>query len=799
MRNFCVLNVDLWLSVKLRKWSKEVIPEMVKTAVMVSALCVCGAVSGEMRLAYEVKSADMGGLPVTLRELKAMGYDGVRAKTLRDAEADAFSAALRSNGLALAEMPVSIGQMDEKRVGETAAHCRRLGVDTLLVSGFEGKTSQEWRNLCIGLAEAGRRLASQGIRVAYGNGTYEFENCLQREFPADMLKADREVNVSLDVGAVSASMRDAATWVGDLAGRVPSISVDASAVAAADGEDNEKGWIRMLAAARAAGARWLVVKDGGNAPSMDAARSAAAFMRRIWDAAPPPVKKPRTVMNLVNFVRGCEPRRPMDLVTPLAEQIRCNSRYGVPNTILLQYDAMIRDDIMAAARTADREKTEFGVWIEIVKPLCEAVGIPWRGRNGWAWDWWVTPGFLESYTQEQRAALIDELFRMFREKFGAYPQSVGSWIMDAWSIGYMKEKYGIVAVCVCKEQDVTDAYGLRGGYSNGVYYPSKRNMLSAASDMANAIRVPVFKMLTPDPIYNYGIHYEYVDSRNGRKKRYVVTLEPAALGKNPYIVDWYFRTYTERRGLLNVSYMQTGQENSFGWTQFGVNVGYHSQMEEIVDYAKRGLIEVETLGDTGRRFLADHSENCAQTQVALEDWNGQGRRSVWYNCRNYRANLYQEGNRFYVRDIHKMCDGFAEDHLTTASTNWNEVLYTPPVVDAYMFRSDNAPGMLAFGGEATGMAPRSTGDNEMEVTCFYADGTTTLVRFDESGITVFGTPLEIRMNEEWRSRHGFADGRIDLEFKGFRYSVGCHGRLTPTDDGYRIDPERGRVRLDLSL
>ena len=83
---------------------------------------------------------------------------------------------------------------------------------------------------------------------------------------------------------------------------------------------------------------------------------------------------------------------------------------------------MLRDDIMSAVSAADREKTEFGVWIEIVRPLCEKVGIPWRGRNGWAWDWFVMPGFLESYTVEQRAKLIDELFRLFREKFGRYPE-----------------------------------------------------------------------------------------------------------------------------------------------------------------------------------------------------------------------------------------------------------------------------------------------------------------------------------------------------------------------------------------
>ena len=215
-------------------------------------------------------------------------------------------------------------------------------------------------------------------------------------------------------------------------------------------------------------------------------------------------KKPRVVMNLVNFLRGCEPRCKRDLVTPVVEQIKLNTRYGFNNTILLQYDAMLRDDIMSAVSAADKEKTEFGVWIEIVRPLCEKVGIPWRGRNGWDWDWFVMPGFLESYTIEQRAKLIDELFRLFREKFGRYPESAGSWIFDAWSLNYMKERYGIVAACICREQDVTDAYGLRGGYSNGAYYPSKKNGLSAAVDMKNAIRLPVFRMLTPDPIYNYG-------------------------------------------------------------------------------------------------------------------------------------------------------------------------------------------------------------------------------------------------------------------------------------------------------
>ena len=786
---------------------KRMMIQMRVAAVFAFALAaVSAAAESSMRLGCQMwgvkefweKNPEKGFEEVFPR-LRAMGYEGVQSMAFWKIDPDRLDAMLKKNGLALADMPVNFDHVEGTNLERTVSFCRRFGVDFVYIPWFGGKTSAEWRGFCKRLASAGRRLAPHGIRIGYHNHVHEFEKQLQREFPADILKEDREVNLELDIGPVAESGRDAPTWISDLAGRVPGIHAKPHGATSVGAAGDIQNWPAIIAAARKAGVKWFVVECEKRKDTYDDVAASAEYLKKIWNDPPPREKKPRVVMNLVNFVRGCEPRRPMDLVTPLAEQIRCNTRYGVANTILMQYDAMLRDDIMAAAATADRTKTEFGVWIEIVKPLCEAVGIKWRGRKDWAWDWWVCPGFLESYTQEQRAKLIDELFRLFKDKFGAYPASVGSWVMDAWSIAYMKEKYGIAAVCVCREEDVTDAYGLRGGYSNGGYYPSKLNMLSAASDMANAVKVPVYKMLTPDPIYNYGFKYNYYDTRTGRQRRHVVTLEPAGLGKEPYIVDWYFRTYTERRGLLNLSYMQTGQENSFGWTEYGVNIGYYGQMEELKRYADAGLIDVETLGDTGRRFLADHAENCAQTQVALDDWMGKGRRSVWYNCKNYRANLYQEDGRFYIRDIHKMCDGFAEDHISVASTNWNELLFTPPVVDAYMFRTNDAPGMLAFDGEATGMTPRATGPNELEVTCAYADGTFTLVRFDERGITVFGMPLEMKMNEEWRKQHSFGAGRIDLTFKGFRYAVGVEGNLSPTPTGYRIEPEKGRIRFDLSL
>ena len=137
----------------------------------------------------------------------------------------------------------------------------------------------------------------------------------------------------------------------------------------------------------------------------------------------------------------------------------------------------------------------------MIEPLCDAASIPWRGR--FPWDWHCNVGFLVGDEKEEREKLIDEAFNRFRDIFGYYPATCGSWHIDAYSLNYMYEKYGITASCNCKEQYGTDGYTIWGGIYSGAYYPSKNNMLSPAKSSENQINVPVFRMLGSDPIYQY--------------------------------------------------------------------------------------------------------------------------------------------------------------------------------------------------------------------------------------------------------------------------------------------------------
>ncbi|MBQ9430022.1 MAG: hypothetical protein IJU44_00555 [Kiritimatiellae bacterium] len=506
-------------------------------------------------------------------------------------------------------------------------------------------------------------------------------------------------------------------------------------------------------------------------------------------AAPKPA--PRRVMNIVNFVRGCDPRDPkLDLVKPFRAEVELNTKYNLENTVLLQYDAILREDMMAVVKAADSERTEIGLWFEVVKPMVESAGLKWRGRNGWAWDWYINPGFLMAYTQEQRRILCDEAFRLFKETFGHYPESVGSWLLDAYSMDYMAERYGVKAFCICREQDNTDAYGLRGGYFNGAYYPSKRNMLSAAIDMENAVKTPVFKMLTPDPIYNYA-------NSVGPGPHGPPTLEPVwESGQTKAITDWYFRIYAEDpKGLLGLSYMQTGQENSFGYDAIMKGLPY--QIQRIAELRDKGLLSVEKMCDTGRRFAAENPANCVQTQVAMEDWRKLGRKSVWYNSKFYRANLLMDGKRLFFRDIHKMSDSYEEPYLHKVCKGWQALYYTPPVVDEFLFKTKDRTGVMTLDGEFASLEVATADDETLVATAKRTDGSTAEVRLTRGSIFVRGATLTFEGKDEFvQDMHRVGDA-LSMVFGNYRYKVKLDGQFAPTQKGYLLRPVNGVIALDL--
>ncbi len=443
----------------------------------------------------------------------------------------------------------------------------------------------------------------------------------------------------------------------------------------------------------------------------------------------------KNIVNIINFARGCEPRDTDDsyLLPTLREELLLCRKYNFPSTVLLQYDALVNEEYQKLVNEF-KDITETGLWLEVVEPLCIASDICWKGR--YPWDWHNDVGFLVGYDIPDREKLIDTAFNKFKEIFGVFPESCGSWHIDAYSLNYMTEKYHIKASCNCKEQYGTDGYTIWGGIYSGVYYPSKYNMLCPASTKENQINVPVFRMLGADPIYQYDMN---MGEKNAPQK--VTSLEPVYgnSGSDPLWVKWFLSENFNNKG-ISLSYAQAGQENSMNWER--IKCGLPMQFELLNEKAAKGEIEIMTLADSGKWFSENFDSTPPQAQMFDSDINDNRYKTLWYNCQKYRINVLYEKGRIHIRDFYLFNELFKEKFITEKETSHNCSYYNLPVTDGYRFSDENTRAGLYFlseGNEIEFSAPWRT---------FEKDNTANVYLGEELKITAAENFVHIRSTKE---------------------------------------------------
>lgn len=386
----------------------------------------------------------------------------------------------------------------------------------------------------------------------------------------------------------------------------------------------------------------------------------------------------RQIVNIINFIRAIEPRdSSIDLLYTTKKQIELMEKYQFSGTFLIQYDALLMPEYQELLKSLDPTRYEIGIWYEVVEPLTRAVGIEWTGR--YPWDWHCHCGFPIGYTTAQREVLIDEFFAKFQEVFGYYPRVFGSWMFDSHTIRYMQDKYGLDAICNCKEQYGTDGYTLWGGYYGQAYYPSRNNVFMPAQTETERLNVPLFRMLGSDPVYQYDFG---MDPEAGAKKvQGVITLEPVYNGKGggvPEWVDWFLRE-NYNGDCLTFGYAQAGQENPFGWEKMKDGLIY--QFAQFDKLQKEGKIVLEPFGKTGRWFQENYKDTPPSAITAHSAYDDPDKDSLWYCTKYYRVNLYHGDGELRIRDIHLFDETYSDPFNDTICPG-NEATYeTLPWVD----------------------------------------------------------------------------------------------------------------------
>jgi len=521
-------------------------------------------------------------------------------------------------------------------------------------------------------------------------------------------------------------------------------------------------------------------------------------------------EKPKRIVNIVNFIRELEPRSEEItkevLYQTVVSQINLFSKYKLPATYLLQYDALIDAKYQQLLKARVAAGDEVGGWWEITQPHVEAAGIKWRGR--YPWDWHANVGFSTGYTPNEREVLVDVYMEKFKSIFGRYPATVASWFIDEHSLAYMYDKYHITASANCKDQIGTDGYTLWGGYWNQAYYPSRLNAYMPAQTTKGQIGVPVFRMLGSDPIYQY-------ESGLGSNGQSVITLEPVYghAGADGNWVRWFLQSFADEP-CLAFAYTQGGQENSFTWKD--MHQGLEMQAPIFDSLRNAGKITVETMETSGNWFKQHYPLTPPTAVTATHDYLNEGHKTVWYNSRFYRASILWNHDSLNIRDVHLFDEGQKSAYLDKPGTSTQCIYETLPFVDGNQWsRKDTIAGLrlveyLPGGGEkeitCSNFAIHEIAGNELAINWQLPTGEKFAIHFFEDNFEVSCAPVNTTF--KWGLQLTAA-GSIALPFSsitpktikaslsGFNYAVNCLQGMFKKGMGsaavLNITPQNGKI------
>lgn len=121
-------------------------------------------------------------------------------------------------------------------------------------------------------------------------------------------------------------------------------------------------------------------------------------------------------------------------------QQRLAHEAGLKTTIQMTYASLFNDEAVELAKQ-DHEKYGDEIALSLLGLPCEEFREKYKTKDFCIW----------MFSMEDKKAIVNDVFEKFHDRFGFYPESTGSYYMDADLINYIKEKYPMVkcAVATC--------------------------------------------------------------------------------------------------------------------------------------------------------------------------------------------------------------------------------------------------------------------------------------------------------------------------------------------------------------
>ncbi len=196
-------------------------------------------------------------------------------------------------------------------------------------------------------------------------------------------------------------------------------------------------------------------------------------------------------------------------------QQRLAHENGLKCTIQMTYAALFNDEAVAIAKH-DHEVYGDEIALSLLGLPCEEFREKYKTKDFCIW----------MFSMEDKKTIVRDVFGKFHERFGFYPESTGSYYMDADLINFIKEEYPMVkcAVATCWEEGPkayhtcnNSWYTLFDGGPWAPWIPSKQNTHAPAANEAEDSGIVAIPHLSRDLIAcydgngsNFGTHPQNV-------------------------------------------------------------------------------------------------------------------------------------------------------------------------------------------------------------------------------------------------------------------------------------------------
>ncbi|MDC7290680.1 hypothetical protein NXH76_23090 [Blautia schinkii] len=464
---------------------------------------------------------------------------------------------------------------------------------------------------------------------------------------------------------------------------------------------------------------------------------------------------------------------------------------GFKTTIQMTYASLFNEEAIALAKE-HHEKYGDEIGLTLLGLPCEEFREKYKTKDFCIW----------MFSMEDKKAIVTDVFEKFHECFGFYPESTGSYYLDAELTAYIKEQYPSVkcAVATCWEEGPkayhtcnNSWYTLFDGGPWNPWIPSKQNTHAPAANEAEDSGIVAIPHLSRDLIAcfdgngsNFGTHPQNV-------LRGMIYKD----GEYPYLynlIDQYRHLKKYNRGYAyNMMFVGPGWMNKMGRWEAPYELLLKSYEDGMAYYAE----------------LRDKGELTEMTMSEFADFYRANKTYTQPECALWRDILYgsQKQLFWYVDPFYRTCvdmnqgGALVDFRPYAAKIKWEVGIGTKHVQDAsypFLIQEKYRAGYFThYAGEGTIKSCKVLYKGEEVDLClcrtkahFSEDGDVRILTLDPVEIEFYGLTVKIQTVFKFPEgssrieieRHILEMSEPDAEIEIQEYFTGCYGTTEYPED-----------------